>query len=84
MKMGPHESLKQMAVMAAVVTTLLFWPIGALLALACFLVLGISLESLVTLGDTFYAWAGLFVWWSIGYLPAFAYSAYMTRWGADC
>jgi hypothetical protein len=82
--MRVQDSLSQMAVMAAVVTTLLFWPIGALLALACFLVLGIPVESLVTLGDRFYAWAGLVVWWCIGYLPAFAYSAFMTRWGSDC
>ena len=82
--MSLQQSLKQMAVMAAVVTTMLFWPIGALLALACFLVLGIPVESLVTLGHTFYAWAGLLVWWAIGYLPAFAYSVYMTHWGSDC
>jgi hypothetical protein len=79
-----QDSLKQMAVMAAVVTTMLLFPVGALLALVCFIALGISLESFVTLGDTFYAWAGLLVWWGIGYLPAFAYSAYMTRWGSDC
>lgn len=79
-----QDSLKQMAVMAAVVTTLLFWPVGALLALACFLVAGTSVESLVTLGSTFHAWAGLLVWWGIGYLPALAYAAYMVNSGSDC
>ena len=70
-------SISQMTVMAAIVTTLMCWPVGALLALLCFAVLGVSFHSFVTFGDTFNALAGLLVWWTIGFLPAFAYAAFM-------
>ena len=70
-------SIPQMTVMAAIVTTLMCWPVGALLALLCFAVLGVSFHSFVTFGDTFNALAGLLVWWTIGFLPAFAYAAFM-------
>jgi len=40
-------------------------------------VLGVSFHSFVTFGDTFNALAGLLVWWAIGFLPAFAYAAFM-------
>ena len=70
-------SISQMTVMAAIVTTLMCWPVGALLALLCFAVLGVSFHSFVTFGDTFNALAGLLVWWTIGFLPAFAYAAFI-------
>jgi len=70
-------SISQMTVMAAIVTTLMCWPVGALLALLCFAVLGVSFHSFVTFGDTFNALAGLLVWWTIGFLPTFAYAAFM-------
>ena len=69
-------SISQMTVMAAIVTTLMYGPVGALLALSCFVALGVSLHSFVTFGDTFNAVAGLLVWWAIGFLPAFGYAAF--------
>src|SRR5439155_22259078 len=62
-------SILQMTVMAAIVTTLMYWAVGALLALLCFAVLGISFQSFVTFEDTFSVLPGLLVWWTIGFLP---------------
>jgi len=70
-------SISQMTVMATIVTTLMYWAVGALLALLCFAVPGISFRSFVTFGDTFNALPGLLVWWAICFLPAFAYAAFM-------
>lgn len=70
------SSISQTTVMAAIVTTL-FFPVGAALALLCCAVLGISVHSLATFGNTFNAVAGVLVWWAICFLPAFAYAALM-------
>jgi hypothetical protein len=70
-------SISQITVMAAIVTTLMYGPVGALLALLCFAVLGVSFRSFVTFGDTFNALPGLLVWWAICFLLAFAYAAFM-------
>jgi len=72
-------SISQTMVMAAIVTTLLCLPVGAVLALFSFAVLSVSLHSFVTFGDTFHAVAGLLAWWLVGFLPAYAYSAFMLR-----
>src|SRR5207253_2243159 len=53
------RSIRATAVMAAIVTTMLCGPVGALLALLSFAVLGISLHSFVTFGDRFNALGGL-------------------------
>jgi hypothetical protein len=62
--------------MAAIVTTMLCAPVGALLALFASAALGISLQSFVTFGDRFHAFGGLLVWWVIVFVPAFAYAAF--------
>ncbi len=70
------RSIRATAVMAAIVTTMLCVPVGALLALLSFAVLGISLHSFVTFGDRLNAVGGLFVWWAIAFVPAFGYAAF--------
>ena len=70
------SSIRQTAVMAAIVTTLLCGPIGALLALLSFAVLGVSFHSFVTFGDRFHAAGGLLVWWLVAFVPAFGYAAF--------
>lgn len=67
--------MRATAIMAAIVTTLLCGPVGALLALFSFAVLGISLHSFVTFGDRLNAVGGLFAWWIVGFVPAFGYAA---------
>jgi hypothetical protein len=76
-------SISQIAVMAAVVTSLLYCPAGALLALLCFVAMGVSFHAFVTFGDTFSAFAGLLVWWTVVFLPAFAYAAFTLPWRSD-
>ena len=65
--------------MAAIVATLLCGPLGALLALFSFALLGISVHSFVTFGDTLNAVAGLFAWWLVTFVPAFGYAALAMR-----
>jgi hypothetical protein len=63
------------AVMGAIVTTLLWLPGGALLALLCYLLLDISLDTFLTLGHSLpHASVGLLAWWAIGFVPAYAYA----------
>jgi len=71
-----RASISQIPVMAAIVTTLMYGPVGALLALSSFVSLGVSFHSFVTFGDTFNAVVGLLVWWAIGFLPALGYAAF--------
>jgi hypothetical protein len=68
-----------MMAMAAIVATLLYVPVGALLAAFCSGVLGISLHSLVTFGATFNPVPGLIVWWLVGFVPGLGYAALMMR-----
>lgn len=69
-----------MFVMATVVATLFLLPVGGLLALACYLSFGVSLEAFVTFGESLPAFEGLVAWWLLMLLPALAYSAYMMPW----
>jgi len=70
------RSIRATAVMAAIVTTMLCGPVGALLALLSFAVLGISFHSFVTFGDRFNALGGQLVWWLITFETAFGYAAF--------
>ncbi|HWA39432.1 MAG TPA: hypothetical protein VG873_16365 [Burkholderiales bacterium] len=66
---------KQPAVMAAIVTTMLWLPAGALLALFCYGVFDVSLESFLTLGHSLpHPSVGLLAWWAIGFAPAYVYA----------
>jgi hypothetical protein len=69
-------SIRQIAVMAAIVTTLLCGPVGALLALFSFAVLGVSFHSFLTFGDRLNAFGGLLVWWVVAFVPAFGYAVF--------
>ena len=69
------ESILHLMVMAAIVTTLMCWPVAALLALFSFAVLGISFPALMTFGGELNGFQGLVAWWGLGFLPALAYSA---------
>ena len=71
----------QTLVMAAIVTTALYVPVGALIAVA-FLAAGVSLESVVTVGGLLPAAGGLAAWWGILFVPALVYSAFVMPWHA--
>jgi len=68
--------MRQTAVMAAIVTTLMCGPVGALLALFSFAVLGISFHSFLTFGERFNAFVGLLVWWLVAFVPAYGYASF--------
>ena len=72
-------SLPQVAVMGAVVASLLYVPLGIALALA-FGLFGISLEELVTFDGTFSIYSGLFAWWLLTFGGASVYAFYAFPW----
>jgi hypothetical protein len=74
------RSLPQMLVIAGIVTTALFVPIVAVLALLAFTLFGVSLRSFVTFGHTLTILEGVLVWWAVVYLPAMAYSVFVMPW----
>ena len=74
------KSLPRMVVMAAVVDSALFVPLGGILALLSFALFGVPLQSFVTLGGFVAAPEGLIIWWAIFLVPSLVYAAYMMPW----
>lgn len=74
------RSVPQMLVMAAVVTSALWLPVGALLAFLCFVLFGISLREFVTLGGSLSLFDGVLAWWALLFVPALVYAAYAMPW----
>ncbi len=68
-------SMSQVIVMAAIAATLMFLPVGAILALSSFAVLGISFHALLTFGGALNGFEGLLAWWTLGFLAALPYAA---------
>jgi hypothetical protein len=67
------------ASMAAIVTTLAYLPVGALVAILAFGAFDVPLHSLLTFGGQIHIVAGLVLWWGIAYLPALLYAAVCMR-----
>ena len=74
------RSLPQMVVMAAIVTSTLFVPVGALLIWLSFAFFGVSLRAVVTFGSLLTALEGLLAWWALLFLPALVYAACVMPW----
>jgi len=74
------KSLSQMAVMAAIVATLAYFPLGLLATLA-FRLFGIPFDALVTFGGALGMFLGLVSWWLVAFAGACAYAAWMFPWG---
>ena len=68
----------QRLVMAALVTTLLYAPAGAVLGVLAFLLLGIPAHAFITFGEVLNAPAGLALWWAIAFVPALVYAVLCT------
>jgi hypothetical protein len=77
------ESISKVVVMAAIVATLLIVPVGALLALLVYVLLGTSLQAFVTFGGTLSAFHGVLAWWLMAFVPALAYAAFALPWHQD-
>ena len=73
------RTLQEIAVMAAIVTTMLYFPAGALVGLVCYLAGEVPVWQLVTFGGAIFAPFGMVLWWLIGFVPAFVYSAAVSR-----
>jgi hypothetical protein len=69
----------EVTLMAAIVTSLLCVPVGALLA-GLLYVAGISLYAFATFGGALDGFLALLAWWLLGFLPALGYSAYLVPW----
>jgi len=67
------------AVMAAIVATLAYLPVGALVAIVAFGAFDVPLDSLLTFGGRIHIVAGLALWWGIVYLPSLVYAAVCAR-----
>ncbi len=76
------RSLPQMVVMAAIVTSALFVPVGVLLIWPSFALFGASLRAVVTFGSLLTALEGLLAWWALLFVPALAYAACVMPWSA--
>jgi hypothetical protein len=74
------RSIPQMLVMAAVVTTALCVPVGAVLAFAAFALFGVPLRAFVTFGGLLAPFSGLLAWWVVLFVPALLYAAYVMPW----
>lgn len=73
-------ALSQVAVMAAIVATLLYFPVG--LALALMLrVAGVSFDAFLTFGGAFHMFVGIVVWWFLAFAGASVYAACLFPWG---
>jgi hypothetical protein len=70
----------QVLVMAAVVATLVYFPLGILLALVL-PPFGITFDVLLTFGGAVHFLVGLLAWWLLIFAGACAYAGWMFPWG---
>ena len=70
---------RAVALMAAIVATLAYLPVGALVAILASGAFDVPLHSLLTFGGQIHIVAGLALWWGIAYLPALLYAAVCVR-----
>ena len=68
--------------MAAIVATMLCVPVGALLA-GLLLLFGISPRVILTFGGVLHPAQGLIAWWTVCFIPAVAYAAFLLPWSQD-
>ena len=73
-------SLGQLAVMAALVATLAYFPLGLGLAFL-FRIAGVAFEPLITFGGILGTLVGLIAWWLLVFTGAFMYATFMFPWG---
>jgi len=71
-----------MTVMAAIIATLAYVPLGVVLALALGMV-GVPLDALLTFGGTVHAALGLLLGWLLVFTGACGYAAWLFPWGDE-
>lgn len=68
-----------MALMAAIVATACYWPIGVAAAVV-FALCGVSVDAFVTFGGVFGRISGMAVLWLMFFLPSLVYAALLFPW----
>ena len=76
----PIATAGQLALMAAVVATMAYFPLGLALVFL-FRIAGVGFETLITFGGRFGVLAGLIAWWLLVFTGAVVYAAFMFPWG---
>jgi hypothetical protein len=71
--------MAQVAMMGGIVASLLYFPLGAALALALG-VAGISFHAFLTFGGAFNMLPGLAIWWLLFFAGACTYAACLIPW----
>ena len=71
--------LGQVAVMAAVVATLVYFPLGIALALVL-PPLGVTFDALLTFGGAMHFVVGMVAWWALIFAGACFYAGWMFPW----
>lgn len=75
--------IRQTMVMAAIAATLMCLPVGALLALLAYAVLGISFHAFLTFAGALNNFTGVLAWWALAFLAALPYAACAMPWSAE-
>ncbi len=68
-----------MTLMAAIVATMLYWPV-VLIVVALFALLGLSPDTFLTFDGHLNRYVGLFVWWLLAFVAALVYAALAFPW----
>jgi hypothetical protein len=77
---GTLSAVLHVATMAAIVATLVYLPMGLVVALVAAL-FGVSFHALVTFGGALNAVLGLLAWWLFAFAGACTYAAWVFPWG---
>jgi hypothetical protein len=77
--MQPAATVTQAVVTAVIVATMLYFPAGALLAVAL-TPFGVSPQALATFGNRLDLFPGLLAWWLIVLVPVLVYAAFVYPW----
>ena len=76
----PVAQFAQAALMAAIVATMFYFPLGALLAFVAYLA-GVGFAGFVTFGGTMGFFAGAGLWWLVFFAGALIYAVCLFPWG---
>ena len=74
--------LSQLAVMAAIVATLVFLPLG-FAVVGVLRLFGVAFDAVVTFNGSVHAALGLVAWWLLAFAGAWGYTACMYPWEDD-
>lgn len=73
------SAIAQVAMMAAIVATLCYWPIGIAIVVVL-AILGVPLDASITFGGALNRYAGMAAWWLMFFAPSLVYAALAFPW----